>query len=127
MPVNVLGLDAGKTNELKLTVKFAHGAKGPLVAQAQGLPADVQAAAVEVPEKGGEVVLKLAAAPDAKSFGGPVQVLVRDKERGVEQRVVSDLVATGSDNGVPNGHHRLLIESVDHLWLTVRPAKANGK
>jgi hypothetical protein len=38
--------------------------------------------------------------------------------------VLSDLIATGADNGVPNGFNRLLIESVDHLWLTVRAAKA---
>ncbi|HXJ74002.1 MAG TPA: PPC domain-containing protein [Candidatus Dormibacteraeota bacterium] len=121
---NVLVVEAGKTNEIKLNVKFTYGAKGKFIASTRGVPPDVQAAPVEVPEKGGELTLKIAAAPDAKSFSGPIQMAVRDQESGQEHRVLSDLIATGADNGVPNGFNRLLIESVDHLWLTVRAAKA---
>jgi hypothetical protein len=123
LAANVLVLEAGKTNEIKLNVKFSHGAKGQWSANARGLPPDIQAAAVDVPEKGGDVSLKLAAGVDAKSFNGPIEIWLREKD-GTEQRAISDLVATGVDNGVPNGFNRLILESVDHLWLTVRPVKA---
>ena len=56
-------VDAGKTGEMKVAVKRKNGFKAKLKLAAKGLPEGVTAADVEVPEKDGEVALKLAARP----------------------------------------------------------------
>ena len=66
-------------------------------------------------------MLKLAASADAKPFSGAVQIAVTEVESGIEHRVVSDLISSTVDNGVPQGFRKLVIESTDQLWLTVLP------
>jgi hypothetical protein len=40
-----------------------------------------------------------------------------------EERVISfALTSRGEDNGVPQGYSDLLIDALEHVWLTVRPA-----
>jgi hypothetical protein len=111
----------GKTNELKVTVKRLHGFKPQLTLSAKSLPDGLAVEPVEVPEKGGDVLLKLVASPDAKPFSGVIQIVLSETESGIEHRAVADLTSSTVNNGVPSGFTKLAIESTDHIWLTVLP------
>ena len=115
-------IEPGKTNDLKVNVKRLHGFKAKLTVSAKNLPEGLGAEPVEVPEKDGDVTLKLIASPEAKPFGAPIQLILTEAESGTEHRVVAELISSGSNNGVPQGFSRLAIESTDRLWLTVLPA-----
>jgi len=110
---------AGKTAEIKTAVKFANGFKTKLHLAAKNLPAGVSAAEVEVPEKGGEVTLKMSAAADAPAASQPVQLVLRETESGGEHRVIYPMTTSGENNGVPQAYTELVINSTDQLWLTV--------
>jgi len=66
----------------------------------------------------------LAASADAKPFSGAIQIAVTEVESGIAHRVVSELISSTVDNGVPQGFRKLLIASTDQLWLTVLPTPA---
>jgi hypothetical protein len=121
---NAITIEPGKTNDAKITVTRLHGFQTKLTLSVRGLPEGLAAESVEVPEKSGEVVLKLAASADANPFSGAIQIAVMEVESGIERRVVSELVSSTVDNGVPQGFRKLVIESTDQLWLTVLPAPA---
>lgn len=112
----------GKTNEIKITIKRLHGFKDALTLGARGLPAGVEAEAAPVPEKGGEVQIKLVASIEAKPFGGPFQIIATETESRREHPAVADLTSSTVNNGVPGGFNKLLMETTDQLWLTVLPA-----
>ena len=42
---------------------------------------------------------------------------------GNETNVVFDLVSRTENNGVPGGYSKLLVESTEDLWLTIKPPK----
>ncbi|OYW28703.1 MAG: hypothetical protein B7Z47_05545, partial [Chthoniobacter sp. 12-60-6] len=67
-------LEAGKTVEVKLTVKMSGTFTGKIKAQAVQLPAGVTCESVEVPAKGAEVKLTLKAAADAAANQAPFAV-----------------------------------------------------
>jgi len=119
-----LALEAGKTEELKVTVKRLHGFKGKLQLAANKLPAGVSAPAVEVPEKDGEVTLKIIAEPATQPANRPMTLVLREIEGGREHPVRFPLAATSEDNGVPQGYADLVVNATEHLWLTITaPAK----
>ena len=124
---NAFTIEPGKTNEVKVTVKRLHGFQSKLRISVKGLPDGVTAEPVEVPEKGGDVTLKLVAAADAKPFGKVIQIVVTETESGAEHRALAELVSSTTDNGVPQGFKKLVIESTDQLWLTVVPPPAEKK
>ena len=127
---NAFTLEPGKTNEIKVTVKRLHGLQSKLTVSARGLPEELKAEPIDVSDKGGEVTLKLVASAEAKPFGGPVQIVVAEVDSRKEYRAVNELITSGSNNGVPNGFNKLVIESTDQLWLTVwsaPPAKAKAE
>jgi hypothetical protein len=111
----------GKTNELKFTVKRLHGFKAKLTVSAKSLPKGLTAEPAEVPEKGGEVTLKLVASSEAGPFTGPIQIVATEMESGSEHRATADLTSSSVNNGVPGGFTKLVIESTDQIWLTVPP------
>ena len=111
----------GRTNEIKVGLTRQFGFAAKLQVSAQDLPDGISAAPVDVPEKGGEVTLKLVAAPEAKPFSGPVKIVVTEIETKRERVAPASLITTGINNGVPNGYSQLAIESVEALWLTVLP------
>ena len=111
---------AGETNEIKVNVKRLHGFKSKLTLSLQGLPEGVQAGPTEVPGDGGEVPLKLILPSSAKSFNGPIRIVVTP-ESGEARAAIFELITSGVDNGVPNGFNHLVIESTEDLWLTVLP------
>ena len=104
----------GKTASIKVTVARTDGHAGGLVAVATGLPAGVTATSAEVPEKGGEVTLALAATADAKAHSGPVRVslLSTDKDRPSIKAAVFNLRKDAGQE---------LVDKTDALWLTVLP------
>ena len=110
---------AGKTGEIKATVKRVNGLKSKLQLAAKNLPEGVSAAAVDVPEKGGEVTLKFAATDAAAAASQLFQLIVRAAETGTEYPVAHSMITTGENNGVPQGYTELAIHSTNQLWLTV--------
>ncbi len=112
----------GKTNDFKITVKRLHGFKAKLTFSAKGLPDGLAVEPVEVPEKGGDVPLKLVASADAKPFSGPIQIVAIETESGVEHLATASLTSSTENNGVPGGFTKLAIESTDQIWLTILPA-----
>lgn len=112
----------GKTNELKVTVKRLHGFKESLTVSVRGLPAGLEAEPVDVPEKRGDVTMKLIASPEAKPFSGLIQIIATEVESQKEHLAVADLTSSTVNNGVPGGFNKLVIEFTDQLWLTVLPA-----
>jgi len=120
--VHSVKLEAGKSAEVKVTVKPVHGFQKKLNLAAKNLPAGVSAAEVEVPDKGGETKLVLAAESSAARAALPFSLVVREVLGGAEHPVSYSLASGGEDNGVPQGYPRLLINTTDQLWLTVLPA-----
>jgi hypothetical protein len=107
----------GKSLTVKLSVVRPAGYACPLAVVATGLPAGVVATAAEVPEKGGEVTLTLAASVDAKPSGGPFKVVVvgTDPTRPAAWPAVFRLKKEAGQE---------LVSETSHLWLTVLPAEA---
>ena len=114
---------AGKTAEIKATVKRVHGHKAAVELAAINLPSGGTAAAVEVPEKGGEATLKLVAEESAAAANQPFQLVLREKGNAHEQFVRYSIASTSEDNGVPQGYADLVINSTEQLWITVTPTK----
>jgi len=121
---NAFAIEPGKTNDLKVNVKRLHGFKSKLTVSAKNLPEGLGAESVEVPDKDGDVTLKLIASPEAKPYSAPIQLIITETDSGTGHRVVLELISSGNNNGVPQGFSRLAIESTDRLWLTVLPAPA---
>jgi hypothetical protein len=116
-------ITAGKIAEVKATVKRANGFAPKVELIAKNLPAGITAAPVEVPDKDGEVTLKLTADASAAPVSQAFQLALREKEGGREHPVRYALAATSEDNGVPQGFAELVIDATDQLWLTVSPEK----
>ncbi|MGV3531528.1 MAG: PPC domain-containing protein [Chthoniobacteraceae bacterium] len=116
-------VEAGKSTEMKVTIKLLHGFSKNLRLGAKDVPQGVSVAELDVPEKGGEVAVKFEATADAAPAGAPFQFVLREVEGGKEHPVNYSLVDTSENNGVPQGYSTLVIESTDQLWLTVtKPA-----
>ncbi len=119
---NAFALEPGKTNEIKVNVTRQHGFNAPLTLSVRGLPEGVRAEPGEVPEKGGECLVRLLAMDAAVPSSGPLQIRVVESGSGPEHVVTMDLVSAGENNGVPQGYRRLVVESIAEFWLTVLPA-----
>jgi len=117
-------LASGKTGEIKATIKPANGFKAKLHLVAKNLPVGVTAPEVDVPEKGGDVTLKLNADADAAAASQPIQLVLREHDSGAEHPVSYSMITTTENNGVPQGYTELVINSTDQLWLTVTAAAA---
>ncbi len=120
---------AGKTAEMKVTVKRANGFKPKLQLTAKNLAEGVSAPDVAVPDKDGEVTLKFAATSEATAASQPFQLVLRETESGVEHAVRYMMTTTGENNGVPGGYTEMVIDSTDQLWLSVpaAPSKPEAK
>jgi len=121
---SAIAIEPGKTNEIKLTITRLHGFQSKLTFSVKGLPEGLAAEPADAPEKSGEAVLKLVALADAKPFSGAIQIAVTEVDSGMEYRVVSELISSTVDNGVPQGFKKLAIASTEQLWLTVLPTPA---
>lgn len=108
-----LTLAAGKTVSVKATIKRINGHKEPLVVRASNLPVGVHAEDVEVPEKGGEVELKLVAAGNAEPSQQPIQIAVWSKEEA--PKVYPALAPLRGENLRGTS----LLDHTTDLWMTV--------
>jgi hypothetical protein len=116
---HAVSIEPGKTAELKVAAKRTSGFARKLQLVAKNLPDGVSASPVEVPEKDGEITLKLAAEPTAAPAGRPFALVLQEIETGHEHRVRYPMVATSEDNGVPQGYSELVIEFCEQPWITV--------
>jgi len=119
-------VNAGATNEVKVTVNYLDGYKGKLTVAADGLPKGVTAEPVTV-EKKGAATLKLIAALDAPSHNGPLQLTLQPEGDTASQLATVALTSSGVNNGVPQGFPEYIIPQTDRLWLTVLPPKPPEK
>ena len=115
-------ITAGKTNQLKVTVKRLNGFKRELDVSVRGLPEGLEALPVEIPEKDGDFSIQLVALAEVKPFSGPLQIIATEVESQKEHRAVADLTSSSVNNGVPGGFNKLILETTDQIWLTVLPA-----
>ena len=116
-------VNAGATNEVKVTVNYLDGYKGKLTVAANSLPKGVSANPVVV-EKKGVVALKFVVSKDASLFSGPLSLLIGPEGAGSERKeVVCALTSSGVNNGVPQGFPEYVIPETRHLWLTILPPK----
>jgi len=123
-PANAFAIAPGSTNEVKMNVKRLRGFTNELSAAITLLPEQVKAESVTIPQKDGEVILKMVAATNAPAFNGPISIVITDATAKSERKVPFELVSRSEDNGVPGGYSKLLVESTDALWLTVLKPKA---
>lgn len=107
-------LAAGKTVSVKATVKLLNGFKEPLVTRVANLPAGVFAADVSVPEKGGEVEIKLQAAANAAPSGQPISISIWTKAEAAVMQTAKGPLRGESLRGTS------LLDSSSQIWLTVK-------
>jgi len=119
-------VNAGATNEVKVTVNYLDGYKGKLTVAADSLPRGISANPVVV-EKKGVAALKLVASKDAALFNGPLSLSVSAAEGGERKEVICALTSSGVNNGVPQGFPEYVIPETRHLWLTILPPKKVDK
>jgi hypothetical protein len=116
VPENVVKLEPGKTNELKLTVTRFDGYTNPLRVKVDGLPPDVTLQAGEVPPQNGDVTLSFFAATNALPTNQPLQILVQSTNS-----TAPDVRGALFDLRGKDPKFEALLNETDQLWLTVLP------
>jgi hypothetical protein len=104
----------GKNVPIKLNVSRTNGYAAGLVVVATGLPPGVTATAIEVPEKGGDITLTLAAAGDAKPAAGPIRVMLLGTDP-------AHPAAWTASCSLRKEAGQEFIARTESLWLTVVP------
>jgi len=107
-------LAAGKAVSLKATIKPLNGFKEPLVARVANLPAGVHAAEVAVPEKGGEVEIKLQAAANVPAGSQAIQIGVWTKAEAANVKFAKAPLRGENKRGSS------LLDETSLIWLTVK-------
>ena len=107
-------IERGKSLSVKLNIKMLNGFKEPLIARAFGLPAGVHAADVAVPEKGGDVELKLVAASNVETVTAPITFQVWTTKVPASQ-ITADYPLRSEDV-----RGTTLRDRAPWFWLTVR-------
>ena len=107
-------LAAGKTVSLKATIKLLNGFKEALVVRVANLPAGVHAAEVAVPEKGGEVEIKLQAATNAPAGNQAIQIGVWTKAEAANVKFAQAPLRGENKRGSS------LRDDTSLIWLTVK-------
>lgn len=115
-------VEAGKTNELKISLQRIGGLEGPIRVEAGSLPEGVSAEPVEAAAGASEATLRFVAATNAPASQRGLQLFARPGTNGLPVSVLHEIATTGENNGVPQGFHQLLVNETDWLWLTVRKA-----
>jgi hypothetical protein len=107
-------LEAGKTVEIKVTIKTNGTFAGKIKAQVTQLPLGVTAQSVDVPAKGGEVKLTLKATEQAAKSQAPFAVELTTSAPDAVAKVTASYAIPFTE---PRGD--LLIMTDTHPWLTV--------
>lgn len=119
-------LERGKPLEIKATVSRIRGHKENLVFTMPGLPAGITLTAPEtVPEKGGEVVLKLEAKADAPAAALAVRVLASEKGAEGDTKVLKKTAVFSFKDDKYRGPY--IVDGIEAIWLTLPPAKEEKK
>ncbi len=127
VPDNVVRLEPGKTNEVKVTVTRFDDYTNALRVAVEGLPAGVGFEAGEVPAQNGEVKVNFLAATNAPPTNQPLRILVQATNSSLPDLHAATFELRGKD---PRGD--ALINQTEQLWLTVipkpeAPAKADER
>jgi hypothetical protein len=116
IPDNVIRLEPGKTNEIKLTVTRFDGYTNALRVDILGIPPEVTFQAAEVPSQNGEVKVNFLAAANAPPTNLPLRILVQ-----TSNTIPSDVRPAMFDLRGKDPRFETFINETDHLWLTVVP------
>ena len=108
-----LVLEAGKNAETTVTISFVDGYEGSPAVVVRGLPEGVSAQ-IPATEKGGAVKVDFVAAESAKPANVPVSLLVVEPGTAAIHTAISPV-------GMEKAGGERLLNSVAHLWLTVKP------
>ena len=120
-------MERGKPLEIKATVTRFHGHKDDLVFTMPGLPAGFTLTGPEtIPEKGGEVILKLEAKADAPPVGLALRILAKEKkaEGDPGKPVEKAAVFSFKDD---NYRGPYVLDEIEEIWLTLPPVKEEKK
>jgi len=108
-----LSLAPGKSISIKAAVKRLHGLNTHLVLRAANVPPGVHADEVAVPEKDGEVELKLVAAANAATSQQPIQIAVWTKSDPATYYTATAPLRGETLRGTS------LLDTTSDIWLTV--------
>lgn len=111
-------VEAGKDAEVKIAIKLNGTFATKLQAKALDLPPGLSADPVEVPAKGGEIKMKLKAAPEAAASQAPFRIEISD---GTQTFAATYLIPFTEPRG------DLLITTDTQPWLTVAAKSAEKK
>lgn len=117
---SAMTLEAGRTNDLKITLERLGGLEGVVRVEAGPLPEGVTAAPAEAAAGANEVTLQFISATNAPAAQVPLQLFARSATNALSVPVLHAIATTGENNGVPQGFHQLLVNDTDWLWLTLR-------
>ncbi|MES2594449.1 MAG: PPC domain-containing protein [Verrucomicrobiota bacterium] len=109
-----LVIEAGKAVSVKASVKPVKGSKDAYVLRISNLPTGVFADAIEVPEKGGEVELKLQAATNALPANQPLRIELWTKASPFTIKPATGPLRGESKRGTS------LLDETSQVWLTVK-------
>jgi len=109
-----LVIEAGKILSVKATVKPVKSSKDAYVVRVANLPPGVFADAVDVPEKGGEVELKLQAAVNAQKANQPILFELWSKAAPFTSKAASGGLRGENKRGTSQ------LDETSQVWLTVK-------
>lgn len=115
-------LKAGETNVVKVALRRQFGFASKVRVTVEGTPTDLIAPPVDVDGQQAEASLSWTTRSNALAFSGPIRIRISDTNSHLLTTAAFPVISSGSDNGVPNGFGRLLIESLEALWLNIIPA-----
>lgn len=124
LAVNSFVLESTGTNEIKVSTKRLRGFTNELSIALSKMPPGVTVEPVKVDAKAQEGTLKLIS-KEAPPFNEPLKITVKDLVTTSERPAHFSLVSRSENNGVPGGYTKLLVESTDEIWLTVKPPKGS--
>lgn len=108
-------LAPGKTLGIKVNVVLRSGFKQPLIARVSGLPVGVHAADVPVPEKGGDIEIKLQAATNAPVSTQPISIQLWTTQEPLTQITADYPLRTEEE-----ARGTSLLDRSSLIWLQVR-------
>jgi hypothetical protein len=122
LSANSLTVTADSTNSIKFKLKRLSGHTNELSATLLGLPEGGTSISTNLDAKvNGEISLPIIIATTSPTFSGPIQLKLTDLTTTTDRVITFPLLSRTEDNGVPGGYSTLLVDDLDHLWLTVKP------
>lgn len=118
--------ERGKALEIKATVTRTFGHKENLLFTIPGLPPGITLTAPEtIPEKGGEVTLKLEAKADAPAAALALRVVAEEKEAAGDKKGLKKTAVFSFKDDKYRGPYAL--DEIEEIWLTLPPVKAESE